>query len=45
MIHKAYEIGIKPAAKLFNTTPKTVRKWNKRPVCQQAGMRRMVLEV
>ncbi len=24
MIHKAYEIGIKPAAKLFNTTPKFV---------------------
>ena len=30
MIQKVYEIGIKPTAKLFNTIPKTVRKWKKR---------------
>ena len=30
MNQKVYEIGIKPTAKLFNTIPKTVRKWKKR---------------
>ncbi len=30
MIQKAMEIGIKPAAKLFHTTPNVVRKWLKR---------------
>jgi transposase len=30
MIHAAKELGVKPAARLFRTTPKTVRKWLKR---------------
>src|SRR3990167_7523269 len=30
MVHKALEIGVKPAARLFQTFPSVVRKWLKR---------------
>ena len=30
MVQMAQEIGIKPAARLWKTTPKTVRKWSQR---------------
>src|SRR3989338_6795359 len=30
MVHKALEIGVKPAARLFQTFPSVVRKWIKR---------------